>query len=55
MGRARPASLLAAQQAEAQGISVAVVDLRTIIPYDWDTIAAYTQKTTASSSRTRIS
>ena len=38
-------SLLAAQQAERQGISVAVVDLRTIIPYDWDTIAAYTKKT----------
>ena len=38
-------SLLAAQQAERQGISVAVVDLRSIIPYDWDTIAAYTKKT----------
>ena len=24
---------------------MAVVDLRTIIPYDWETIAAYTQKT----------
>jgi 2-oxoisovalerate dehydrogenase E1 component len=24
---------------------VAVVDLRTIIPYDWETIAAYTRKT----------
>jgi 2-oxoisovalerate dehydrogenase E1 component len=39
-------SLLAAQQAERDGISVAVIDLRTIIPYDWETIAAYTQKTT---------
>jgi 2-oxoisovalerate dehydrogenase E1 component len=38
-------SLLAAQQAERDGISVAVIDLRTIIPYDWDTIAAYTKKT----------
>jgi 2-oxoisovalerate dehydrogenase E1 component len=38
-------SLLAAQQAEKDGISVAVVDLRTIIPYDWDTIAEYTRKT----------
>jgi 2-oxoisovalerate dehydrogenase E1 component len=38
-------SLLAAQQAERDGISVAVIDLRTIIPYDWDTIAAYTEKT----------
>jgi 2-oxoisovalerate dehydrogenase E1 component len=38
-------SLLAAQQADKDGISVAVVDLRSIIPYDWDTITAYTQKT----------
>jgi 2-oxoisovalerate dehydrogenase E1 component len=38
-------SLLAAQQAEHDGIRVAVIDLRTIIPYDWETIAAYTQKT----------
>jgi 2-oxoisovalerate dehydrogenase E1 component len=38
-------SLLAAQQAEKDGISVAVVDLRTIIPYDWDTIAELTRKT----------
>ncbi|MSO83216.1 MAG: dehydrogenase [Acidobacteria bacterium] len=38
-------SLLAAHQAERDGISVAVIDLRTIIPYDWETIAAYTRKT----------
>jgi len=38
-------SLLAAQQAERDGISVAVIDLRTLIPYDWDTIAAYTERT----------
>jgi 2-oxoisovalerate dehydrogenase E1 component len=38
-------SLLAAQQAEKNGISVAVVDLRSIIPYDWDTIAEFTRKT----------
>ena len=38
-------SLLAAQQAERQGISVAVIDLRTIIPYDWNTVAEYTKKT----------
>jgi 2-oxoisovalerate dehydrogenase E1 component len=38
-------SLLAAQQAERAGISVGVVDLRSIIPYDWETIAAYTKKT----------
>ncbi len=29
-------SLLAAQQAEKDGISVMVVDLRTIMPFDWD-------------------
>ena len=38
-------TMLAAAQAERDGVSVAVIDLRTIIPYDWDTIAAYTQKT----------
>jgi 2-oxoisovalerate dehydrogenase E1 component len=38
-------SLLAAQQAEKDGISVAVIDLRSIIPYDWETIAAYTRRT----------
>jgi 2-oxoisovalerate dehydrogenase E1 component len=37
-------SLLAAQQAERDGISVAVLDLRTIIPCDWETIAAFTRK-----------
>jgi 2-oxoisovalerate dehydrogenase E1 component len=31
-------TLLAAQQAEKLGISVAVLDLRTIAPCDWDTI-----------------
>jgi 2-oxoisovalerate dehydrogenase E1 component len=38
-------SLLAAQQAEKDGISVAVVDLRSISPYDWDSIAEFTQRT----------
>ena len=38
-------SLLAAQQAEKDGISVAVFDLRTIIPYDWDGISALVRKT----------
>src|SRR5262245_9632181 len=38
-------SLLAAQQAEKDGISVMVVDLRSIMPCDWDTIAAAVQKT----------
>ncbi len=33
-------SLLAAQQAEKDGISVMVIDLRTIAPFDWDGIAA---------------
>ena len=38
-------SLLAAQQAEKDGISVMVVDLRTIMPYDWQTIANAVAKT----------
>ena len=38
-------SLLAAQQAERDNIKVAVIDLRTIIPYDWETIAEFTKKT----------
>jgi len=38
-------TLLAAQQAEKDGISVGVIDLRTILPYDWDTIAAAVKET----------
>jgi len=38
-------SLLAAQQAEKDGISVMVVDLRTIAPFDWDGVAAAVKKT----------
>jgi 2-oxoisovalerate dehydrogenase E1 component len=38
-------ALLAAQQAEQQGISVAVLDLRTIVPCDWDGIAAAVRQT----------
>ena len=38
-------SLLAAQQAEKDGISVAVLDLRTIVPYDWEAIAAHVKRT----------
>ncbi len=38
-------SLLAAQQAEKDGISAAVLDLRTISPYDWDAIAAHVRRT----------
>jgi 2-oxoisovalerate dehydrogenase E1 component len=38
-------SLLAAQQAEKEGISAMVIDLRTIVPYDWDGIAEAVAKT----------
>jgi 2-oxoisovalerate dehydrogenase E1 component len=38
-------SILAAQQAEKDHISVAVLDLRTIVPYDWDAIAAQVKRT----------
>ncbi len=34
-------SLLAAQQAEKDGVSVAVLDLRTIAPVDWESIARH--------------
>ncbi len=34
-------TLVAAHQAEKDHISVAVLDLRTIVPYDWETIAAH--------------
>jgi 2-oxoisovalerate dehydrogenase E1 component len=38
-------SVVAAQQAEKEGISAAVFDLRTIIPYDWNGIAALVKQT----------
>ena len=38
-------SLVAAKQAEQQGISVEVIDLRSLQPYDWNAIAATVQKT----------
>ena len=38
-------SLLAAQQAEKDGISVMVIDLRTIMPFDWEAIAAAVRQT----------
>lgn len=38
-------SLLAAQQAEKDNISVSVVDLRTLIPYDWEAIALAVRQT----------
>jgi 2-oxoisovalerate dehydrogenase E1 component len=38
-------SLVAAQQADKHGISAMVMDLRTIVPYDWDTISHAVGKT----------
>jgi 2-oxoisovalerate dehydrogenase E1 component len=38
-------SLLAAAQAEEQGISVEVIDLRSLVPYDWRAIADSVRKT----------
>jgi 2-oxoisovalerate dehydrogenase E1 component len=38
-------SLVAAQQAEREGISAKVIDLRTIAPFDWESIAAAVRET----------
>jgi 2-oxoisovalerate dehydrogenase E1 component len=38
-------SLLAAQQAEKEGVSVKVIDLRTIMPFDFEAIADAVRKT----------
>jgi 2-oxoisovalerate dehydrogenase E1 component len=38
-------SLTAAKQAEQQGLSVEIVDLRTLLPYDWVAISASVKKT----------
>ncbi len=38
-------SLVAAKQSEQQGISVEVLDLRSLVPYDWEAIAATVKKT----------
>jgi 2-oxoisovalerate dehydrogenase E1 component len=38
-------TLVAAQQAESEGIDVAVLDLRTIAPYDWDAVAREVTRT----------
>jgi 2-oxoisovalerate dehydrogenase E1 component len=38
-------SLVAARQAEVEGISTEVLDLRTLSPYDWDAVAASVKKT----------
>src|SRR5262249_59424429 len=37
--------LLAAQQAEKDGIRAKVIDLRTIMPFDWDAIASAVKAT----------
>jgi len=37
-------TLLAAHQAEKDHIGVAVLDLRTIVPYDWEAIAAHVKR-----------
>ncbi len=38
-------SLVAAKQAEQQGTSVEIIDLRTLSPYDWNAITATVRKT----------
>ncbi|HMF57823.1 MAG TPA: dehydrogenase E1 component subunit alpha/beta [Pyrinomonadaceae bacterium] len=38
-------SLVAAKQAESSGISVEIIDLRSLAPYDWDAIAETVKKT----------
>ena len=38
-------SLVAAKQAEQQGINVEVIDLRTLVPYDWEAIAESVRRT----------
>jgi 2-oxoisovalerate dehydrogenase E1 component len=37
-------ALVAAQQAEREGISAAIIDLRTIAPYDWNGVANYIRR-----------
>ena len=38
-------SLVAARQAEQEGVSVEIIDLRSLVPYDWDTIAESIKRT----------
>jgi 2-oxoisovalerate dehydrogenase E1 component len=38
-------SMVAARQAEQEGISVEIIDLRSLAPYDWNTVAATVKKT----------
>ena len=40
-----PRSVQAAQQAERDGVSVEILDLRSLSPYDWEAIAASVRKT----------
>jgi 2-oxoisovalerate dehydrogenase E1 component len=39
-------ALVAAQQAESHGVDAAVLDLRTIAPYDWEAVAREVTRTT---------
>jgi len=38
-------SLVAAKQAEQEGTSVEIIDLRSLVPYDWDTIVESVKRT----------
>ena len=38
-------SLVAAKQMEQEGVSVEIIDLRSLVPYDWDAIADSVKKT----------
>ena len=38
-------SLVAAKQAEQEGTSVEIIDLRSLVPYDWDAIAESVKRT----------
>src|SRR5215213_8753203 len=42
---AQPPPVAAKQAEQQQGLSVEVIDLRTLAPYDWDAVAASVQKT----------
>ncbi len=44
-GRTLPLCAQAAEQLEGEGVSVEVIDLRTLWPYDWETISASIRKT----------
>lgn len=44
-GRTLPLCIMVAKKLEQEGISVEVIDLRTLFPYDWKTIQASVEKT----------